>query len=66
LTSEERVQRLQALEKRIHLYVRLMCQAGSLNGTSAEAKERALAAFYEHLVVAERQLGRIHDELQLG
>jgi len=40
--------------------------AGALSGASGEAKERAVAAFYERLVVLERQLGQIQEELQLG
>ena len=43
-----------------------MCHAGTLDGTSAEAKERAVTAFYERLLVVERQLGRIQDDLRLG
>jgi hypothetical protein len=43
-----------------------MCQVGSLNGTSAEAKERTVTAFYERMVVAEGQLGRIQENLRLG
>ena len=46
-------------------YIQFMCQVGSLNGTSAEAKERAVAAFYEQMLVVERQLGRIHEDLRL-
>jgi hypothetical protein len=37
-----------------------------MHGTSAEAKERAVAAFYERIVVLEGQLGRIQENLQLG
>jgi hypothetical protein len=65
-TPEERLRRIEALGRQITEYVGFMCQAGTLGGTSAEAKEKALAAFYDRLVVAERQLGRIHDELRLG
>ena len=42
-----------------------MCQVGNLNATSAEAKERAVVAFYEQMVILECQLGRIHDDFQL-
>jgi hypothetical protein len=52
--------------ERIHGYVQFMCQVGTLGGTSAEAKETAITAFHERLAALERQLARIHDELQLG
>jgi hypothetical protein len=65
-TTEERLQRIEAMRRRINGYVEYMCQNSSLNGTSMEAKEKAVATFYERMVILERQLGRIHDELQLG
>jgi hypothetical protein len=34
--------------------------------TSGEAKEKAVAAFDEQMVVVESELGRIHDGFQLG
>jgi len=61
-----RLRDIAALGQRIHGYVEFMCQIGTLAGTSAEAKETAVAAFHERLAALERQLGRIHDELQLG
>ena|ERR1700722_13254685 len=64
-TTEERLQRIEALGQRINKYVQFMCEAGKLNATSAEANTRAIIAFYEQMVVMERQLGRIHDEFQL-
>jgi len=64
-TTEERLQRIAALGQRIDKYVQFMCQPGNLNATSTEATERAIIAFYEQMVVLERQLGRIHDEFQL-
>jgi len=66
LTREERLQRIEAMGQRIHGYIQFMGQIGSLNGTSAEAKERAVAAFYECLAVLEGRLSRIHEDLQLG
>ena len=64
-TTGERLQRIEAMGQRINGYVQFMCQIGNLNGTSAEAKEKAVVAFYEQMVVLERQLGRIQDALQL-
>ena len=65
-TPEERLRRIAALGRQITEYVGFMCQSGTLDGTSAEAKEKATSAFYDRLGVAERQLARIHDDLRLG
>jgi hypothetical protein len=62
----ERLQRIEAMGKWIDGYVQFMCQVGNLNGTSAEAKEKAVVAFYERMTVLERQLGRIQDDLRSG
>jgi len=64
-TTEERLHRIEVLGQRINDYVQFMCQVGNLNATSAETKERAIVAFYEQLVVMERQLAHIHDGFQL-
>jgi len=65
-TTEQRLQRIEAMGRRINGYVEYLCQSGSRNGTSVEAKEKAVASFYERMIIVERQLGRIHEELQLG
>jgi hypothetical protein len=65
-TTEEHQQRIEWLSQRINGYVQFMCRVGNLDGTSAEAKEKAVAAFYEQMVIAERELGRIHEDFQLG
>lgn len=65
-TTEERLQRIEALGQRIQGYVTYMIKTGGMAGTSAEAKERAVIAFYERLMIVERQLGSIQEELQLG
>jgi hypothetical protein len=64
-TTADRVQRIQALGECVEGYVRFMCQAGNANGVSDNANEKAIEAFYEQMVVLERQLGRIHDNFQL-
>jgi hypothetical protein len=64
-TAEERLRRIEAMGQQIIGYIRFMCEVGSLNGTSAEAKERALNAFYERMIVVENQLGRIQEDLRL-
>jgi hypothetical protein len=58
-------QRIEALGQRIAEHVQFMCAPGTSGGTSAEVREKALAVFYERLVVVERQLGRIREDLQL-
>ena len=66
LTTEERLRLIEALGQRVAGYVRFMCEIGSLNGTSAEMKERAVTAFHERLALLESQLRRIQDDLRLG
>ena len=65
LILEEQVHRIEAMGKRIDGYIRFMCQIAGQSGTSAEMKERAVTAFYEQMIIVERQLGHIHDELRL-
>jgi hypothetical protein len=65
-STEERLQRIRAMCQQINGYVEFMCQIGNLTGSSAEVKERAVAAFYERMVVVARQLGRIKEDLQLA
>lgn len=65
-TTQEYLQRIEAMGQRINGYIRFICGAGDLNGTSTEAREKAIAAFYERMVVLERQLGRVRDDLRLG
>jgi hypothetical protein len=64
-TTAERLQRIEAMGQRINVYVQFMCQVGTLKGSSAEATEKAVSAFYEEMVVLERQLGAIHDAFKL-
>ena len=64
-TTQERRRRMRILGQRVHRQVQFMCQVGGLNGSSAEAKERAAVAFYECLAALERQLAHIQEELEL-
>ena len=64
--ADERVRGIAAVGERIRGHVQFLCQVDTLGGTSAAAKEAALAAFHERLAALERRLARIHDELQLG
>ncbi len=64
--TEDRLVHIQALGKRVDQHIRFICAVGNLNGTSMEAKDKAVAVFYERLRSLERQLDRIHEDLQLG
>jgi hypothetical protein len=64
-TTEERLERIRVMGQQINGSIEFMCQVDTLNGTSTEAKEKAVAAFYEWMVTAQRQLGRIQEALQL-
>jgi hypothetical protein len=66
LTAQERLQGIATLGQRINVYVQFMCAVGNLSGTSAEAKEKAIAAFYEQMVALEGALCRIQEDLRLG
>jgi hypothetical protein len=65
-TTEERLPRIEAMNQRINAYVWFMCKVGNVNGTSAEAKDKAVTTFYERMAALERQLGRIQEDLQIG
>jgi len=65
-TTEDRLQRIEAMGQRIAGYIQFMCKVGSLNGTSAELKERAVTAFYERMAFVESELEKIQEELRLG
>jgi hypothetical protein len=63
-TTQERLLHIRALGARVAKYVRGI-RAAEPNGTSAEAKEKAVAIFYERLASMERQLSLIYEEFQL-
>jgi hypothetical protein len=65
LTTEERLHQIEVVGQRITGYIQFIREVG-LNGTSAEAKAQAVAAFHERLVVLESQLCRIQEDLRLG
>jgi hypothetical protein len=63
--TEERLVHIRALGQRVKGYVQFMCAVHRLCGSSAEVKEKAVAAFYERLAFLEQELGRIQEKLQL-
>ena len=65
-TLKERLERIEAMGQRMNAYIRFILQINSLNGTSAEAKEKAVIAFYDRMVALESQLIRIQEDLRLG
>jgi hypothetical protein len=64
-TTDERLAHIRALGARVAKYVRGVRATAPPNGASAEAREKAVAIFYEHLADLERQLSRIYEEFQL-
>jgi hypothetical protein len=64
-STEERIVHIRALGQRIDGYIKYMCAAERLGNSSAEVRDKAVAVFYERLVVLEQELGRIHEKLQL-
>ncbi len=61
---EGRVVHIQALGQRVARHVQFMCNLNSLQGTSVEAKDHAVTVFYNQLLALERQLSRIHEDLE--
>jgi hypothetical protein len=66
LTTAERLRAIEQMCQRVNGYAQFMSGALDLPGSSAEAKEKAVAAFYEQMVAFELQLARIHEGLKLG
>jgi hypothetical protein len=62
---EDRLHRIEAMGQRITGYIQFMCTAATLNGSSNEAKERGVTAFYEQMLVVENQLRKIQESLWL-
>jgi hypothetical protein len=65
-TLEEFAQHIQLLGDRVKEHVEFMCAAGTMPGTSAEARRKAIAQFHARLLSMEHELNRIKEELQLG
>ena len=55
-----------SLGRRVVEHVRFMAEVGTLPGTSAEAREKAVDVFYQRLFALEKVLGQTVEELRLG
>lgn len=66
LTLEDHLVRIRALGDRVRECVQFMCGVDKMDGTCAEAKQRSVAMFYDRLLILDRELCRIQEELQLG
>jgi hypothetical protein len=64
-TRETRLVQIKALGERIDGYIKFMCKVAELSGISGEAKDRAVTMFHERLAAMEKELGRIHENVQL-
>ncbi len=64
-TMAERLHRIEGLGRKIEGYVNFMRQIEGVAGVSDEAKDHAITAFYDKLVLVEKQLSRIHETLRL-
>ena len=66
LTTQQRLEGIEKMLERVNGHVAFMRGVDTLQGSSTEAKEAAIAAFYERLAALERQLGRISEGLRLS
>jgi hypothetical protein len=66
LTLEARLVCIQALGQRIAGHIDFICGVPNLAGTSAEAKQKTVAVFYERLLALEQELARIQENLRLA
>lgn len=65
-TMEESLTRIQVLGERIEEQIKFMTSIAKLNGTSMEAKQKAVGWFYERLFALEQELAQIQEYLRLG
>jgi len=66
LTTQQHLEGIEKLLQRVNEHVEFMRGVDAMRGSSAEAKEAAVTAFYDRMTVLERQLGRISEGLRLG
>jgi hypothetical protein len=61
LTTQQRLQEIEELLRKLGGYAELMCRQGGLAGASPEGRDLAVADFYDRMATLERELGRICD-----
>ena len=66
VTTADRLARIQLLGRRVQEHIREAAAAGAQPGTSAEARDRAVALFMDRLVFLERALAQTLEDLRLG
>ena len=66
VTIGDRLTRIQEIGRKVDEHVKAVTAIESLPGTSAEAREKAVALFLERLIVLEKALGATMEELRLG
>jgi hypothetical protein len=66
LTTEQRLEGIESMRQRVNGYAEYMRQSAGLRSTSSEAREQAIAAFYDRMATFERELSRIEEGLRLG
>lgn len=66
VTTADRLARIQALGRRVQEHIQAAAAIGSQPGTSAEARDRAVALFMDRLVFLERALAKTLEDLRLG
>lgn len=66
ITMEDHLARIEVLSERILAHVRFISSIDTLEGTSGEAKRRAVGSFYTCLTTMETALNRIGNDVRLG
>jgi hypothetical protein len=66
VTTQERLIQIQLLGRRVLEHVRAVAAIDAVPGTSTEARDKAVAAFHERLLLLERALEKVLEDLRLG
>jgi len=66
VTTADRLTQIQLLSRRVVEHVRAVTAVAEVQGTSAEARDRAVVMFHERLLLLERTLEKVLEDLRLG
>jgi hypothetical protein len=66
VTTEDRLEQIRLLGRKVEEHVKYVARMGALAGTSAEARDRAVMVFHARLVLLEGALARTLDDLRLA